>query len=82
MPTKNSFSDARLLLAIDQYGDFTPAEKTLILEINDSVMSVDGTGEGWGGYGFEPMDYLDTTIHIFLKIKNFYYSTCPLPITK
>lgn len=60
----------RVLEAISEHGEFTSEEKNLIFEINELVMSVDGTAEGWGGYDYEPTNYLETSIEIYVKIKN------------
>jgi hypothetical protein len=53
----------------EQYSD---DEIELIMEINDLVMSADGTAEGWGGYDFNPTDYLETSIEIFQLTKKFF----------
>lgn len=51
---------------------YTVEEKDLILEINEQVMSVDGTAEGYGGYSYDPKDYLKTSIEIFELAKRFF----------
>lgn len=62
----------RVLEFIDTFGQFMDAEKELIFEINVNVMGVDGTAEGWGGYHYEPTDYIETSVEIFRMTKNFF----------
>ena len=51
---------------------YSNEERDFIMEINDLVMSVDGTAEQWGGYDFNPSDYLETSIEIFELTKSFF----------
>jgi len=60
-----------VIASISQCGNYSDEEKELILKINDLVMSADGTAEGWGGYDFDPLDYVETSAEIFDLIKNF-----------
>lgn len=57
---------------IAKYGDFSEEDKEIIIEINDWVMTVDGTAEGWGGYSYDPIDYLETSIEIFKLTKKYF----------
>ena len=64
---------AKLIASIDAGGGvYSDEEKELILKINEQVMSVDGTAEGWGGYHFDPIDYIDTSVEIFDLAKEFF----------
>lgn len=57
---------------------YTDKEREFIMEINDIVMSVDGTAEQWGGYDFNPSDYLESSIEIFELTKSFFENEHPL----
>jgi hypothetical protein len=61
-----------ILDEILKFGTFTETEIELIYKINDLVMSVDGIAEGWGGYRYDPINYVETSIEIFNLIKNNY----------
>jgi hypothetical protein len=65
----------RVMEYILKCGDFTDDERELIFDINMNVMGVDGTAEGWGGYHYEPTDYVGTSIEIFKLTKNFFIKT-------
>lgn len=75
MPKLKENADAekrRVLEFISTCGEFTEDEKEFIFEINGHVMGVDGTAEGWGGYHFEPTDYVGTSVEIFRLAQNFF----------
>ncbi len=59
---------------IDKFGEFSPEDKQIIEEINNWVISVDGTAEGWGGYDYDPNKYLETSIEIFQLTKKYFTS--------
>lgn len=65
----------RVLQFISGCGDFTDDEREFIYEINGHVMGVDGTAEGWGGYHFEPTEYIETSIEVFKMAKHFFTNT-------
>lgn len=69
---KSNAEKRRVLEFIGTFGEFTDAEKELIFEINGQVMGVDGTAEGWGGYSYEPTEYVETSIEIFKLSKLFF----------
>jgi len=62
-----------VIASISKCGNYSDEEKELILKINDLVMSADGTAEGWGGYDFDPLDYVETSTDIFDLIKSFWF---------
>ena len=62
----------RVFDAISKEGEFSNDEKELIYQINDLVMGMDGTAEGWGGYHYEPLDYLENSFEIFNLTKRFF----------
>lgn len=72
---KSNAEKRRVLEFIGTFGEFTDAEKELIFEINGWVMVVDGTAEGWGGYHYEPTDYIETSVEIFRMSKQFFTNT-------
>ena len=61
-----------VIAEIAKFGSYSCEEKELIFNINEMVMSVDGTAEQWGGYDFDPLDYIGTSIEIFNLTKSFY----------
>lgn len=60
-----------VLESIGRCGDYTDEEKEFIYQINERVMSVDGTAEGWG-YDCDPMNYVGTSAGIFDLAKEFF----------
>lgn len=60
-----------LYLEIDKHGNFTEQEKQLIETINESVMAVDGTAEGWS-YDLNPLDYVEVSVDIFNLTKKYF----------
>ena len=62
----------RVFDAISKEGEFSDDEKEIIYQINDLVMGMDGTAEGWGGYHYEPLDCLETSFEIFNLTKRFF----------
>jgi len=67
--------EAKKTLIIDEIakcGNYTDEEKEIIFQINEMVMSVDGTAEQWGGYDFDPFDYISTSVEIFNLTKAFH----------
>lgn len=67
---ENEALKVALLSKISTYGEYSQEEKELIINVNEIVMSVDGTAEQWGGYDFNPLDYIDKSIEIFDLIKD------------
>lgn len=61
---------------LSKRGQFSEDEKEVIYEINDLVMGMDGTAEGWGGYHYEPLDYIESSIEIFNLTKRFFAQIC------
>ena len=56
--------------AIAKCGNYSEDEKEFIYQINENVMSVDGTADGWG-YNCNPLDYVETSSDIFDMAKKF-----------
>lgn len=61
-----------IIAEISKYGEYSDEEKELIFQINERVMSVDGTAEQWGGYDFDPMEYIETSVEIFIMAKEHF----------
>lgn len=61
-----------LIAEIQKHGNFTELDLELIIRINELVMSVDGTAEGWGGYNYNPVDYVYESIEIFNLTKKYF----------
>lgn len=68
--SKRKEANDKTFLSISNH--YSQAEKELIMQINELVMSVDGTAEGWGGYSFDPSDYIETSEEIFNLTKEFF----------
>lgn len=72
---KNNLENKTLIglcLKIDEYDLFNEDEKNLILKINDNVMNAAGIAEGWGGYSFDPLDYIGISVEIFQITKKYF----------
>lgn len=61
----------RVFIEIDKYGEYSLSDKEIIHNINNEVMSVDGTAEGWG-YACNPTDYVDASMTIFDLCKSYF----------
>ena len=60
-----------VIAKIAEFGSYSDEEKEIIFKVNDMVMGVDGTAEQWGGYHYDPLDYIETSVEIFDLIKSF-----------
>ena len=67
---KSMAANARRILG--ESGVFSEQETDFIMQINEMVMGVDGTAEGWGGYSYDPADYIDTSVEIFKMSRSFF----------
>jgi len=68
---KKLLEHQRLFEEFDKCGQFSEDDKKILHEINDLVMSGDGTAESWS-YNANPLDYLDASIEIFELTKRYF----------